>query len=69
MAGLPGSETTDGDGCDLAPLLKDPGGKLARDALYFHYPHYYSTTTPVSAVRAGGWKLFHYYVRNIAPPG
>jgi arylsulfatase A len=28
--------------------------------LFFHYPHYYETTTPVSAVRAGRWKLLEY---------
>lgn len=48
------------DGLDLAPVLKDPAGKLARSALYFHYPHYYETTTPVSAVRSGDWKLLEY---------
>jgi arylsulfatase A-like enzyme len=29
--------------------------------LYFHYPHYYPTTTPVSAIRAGDWKLLEYF--------
>jgi arylsulfatase A len=29
--------------------------------LYFHYPHYYHTTTPVSAMRKGDWKLLEYY--------
>jgi arylsulfatase A len=48
------------DGLDLAPLLKNPAAKLNREALYFHYPHYYETTTPVSAVRAGDWKLLEY---------
>ncbi len=49
------------DGVSLLPLLDDPDAALDRPALYFHYPHYYSTTTPVSAVRAGPWKLLHYY--------
>ncbi len=48
------------DGIDLTPLLKDPVGRLNRDTLYFHYPHYYPTTTPVSAVREGNWKLLEY---------
>ncbi len=48
------------DGIDLAPLLKDPTAKLDREALYFHYPHYYGTTTPVSALRARDWKLLEY---------
>jgi arylsulfatase A-like enzyme len=29
--------------------------------LYWHYPHYYETTTPVSAVRRGDWKLLEYF--------
>ena len=49
------------DGLDLKPLLKNPAAKLDRDALFFHYPHYYGTTTPVSAVRAGDWKLLEYF--------
>lgn len=49
------------DGVDIAPLLADPSAKLARDSLYFHYPHYYQTTTPVSAMRQREWKLLHYF--------
>lgn len=52
------------DGCDLTPLLRDPGSKLGRDALFFHYPHYYHNTSPVSAVRAGDWKLLEYFEDN-----
>ncbi len=48
------------DGLDLTPLLKNPPAKLERDALFFHYPHYYQTTAPVSAVRVGDWKLLEY---------
>lgn len=49
------------DGVDLTPVLKKPAAKLARDALFFHYPHYYATTTPASAMRAGEWKLIEYF--------
>ncbi len=49
------------DGLSLLPVLKDPRAKLDRDALFFHYPHYYPTTTPVSAVRQGDWKLLEYF--------
>ena len=49
------------DGLDLAPLLAAPNANLNRDALFFHYPHFYPTTTPVSAVRMGNMKLLHYY--------
>lgn len=61
MAGLSTVPESKSDGLDLSPLLKHPAASLDRDALYFHYPHYYSTTTPVSALRAGDWKLLHYY--------
>ncbi len=39
------------DGISLVPLLNETASKLNRNELYFHYPHYYPTTTPVSAVR------------------
>jgi uncharacterized sulfatase len=52
------------DSLSLMPLLRDPTAHLARDALYFHYPHYYATTSPVSAVRAGDWKLLEYFEDN-----
>ncbi len=52
------------DGMDLTPLLDDHTAKLDRDGLYFHYPHYYETTTPVSAIRAGDWKLLEYFEDN-----
>ncbi|MCC7375022.1 MAG: sulfatase [Verrucomicrobiales bacterium] len=50
-----------GDGVSLWPLLKNPDSHLSRDALYFHYPHYYTTTTPVGAVISEGWKLMEYF--------
>ncbi|MCF6314368.1 MAG: sulfatase [Verrucomicrobiales bacterium] len=49
------------DGLDLRSLLLNPQTSLEREALYFHFPHYYATTTPVSAVIAGHWKLLKYY--------
>jgi arylsulfatase A len=48
------------DGLDIKPLLRDPAAQLDRDALFFHYPHYYETTTPVSAVRMRDWKLLEH---------
>ncbi|MEM7386569.1 MAG: exo-alpha-sialidase, partial [Verrucomicrobiota bacterium] len=47
------------------PLLEDPSATLDREALFFHYPHYYPTTTPVSAIRQGPWKLLHYYEEDL----
>ncbi len=49
------------DGIDLVPVLRNPEQATGRAALFFHYPHYYATTSPVSAVRAGEWKLLRYY--------
>ncbi|MHB8899688.1 MAG: sulfatase [Thermoguttaceae bacterium] len=49
------------DGRSLVPLLKKPDAAWQRDTLYWHYPHYYPTTTPASSVRQGDWKLLHYY--------
>ena len=56
-----GLASKEGDGTSLLPLLEDPDSSLARDTLFFHYPHYYFTTTPVSAIRHGDWKLLEYY--------
>lgn len=49
------------DGLNLLPLRAAPDSSLDRSAVYFHYPHYYATTTPASAVRSGDWKLIEYY--------
>ncbi|HET6883577.1 MAG TPA: sulfatase [Pirellulales bacterium] len=59
-AGLPPVSQAN-DGVDLTPLLEDPAATLEREALFFHYPHYYHTTTPVGAVRARDWKLLEYF--------
>lgn len=48
------------DGANLAPLFS--GGKLERDAIFWHYPHYHpGGATPYSAIRAGDWRLVHFY--------
>ncbi|MGQ9652165.1 MAG: sulfatase [Phycisphaerae bacterium] len=62
FAEVAGAEVETGiDSLSLVPLLQDPGARLHRDALFFHYPHYYPTTTPVSAVRQGNLKLLEYH--------
>ncbi len=60
LAGITGPASTSIDGLSLVPLLREPAATLDRPALYFHYPHYYATTTPASAIRAGSWKLIEY---------
>jgi arylsulfatase A len=50
------------DGMSLVPLLKGTGS-VRREALYWHYPHYWGGTTvrPSGTVRAGDWKLIEFY--------
>lgn len=62
MAGLPGDQRHNAnvDGLNLMPLLTGAANRLPREELYFHYPHYYPTTTPVSAIRTREWKLLEY---------
>ena len=49
------------DGQSLRPLLA--GGKLERDELYFHYPHFafHKSNRPGSAIRSGQYKLILRY--------
>jgi arylsulfatase A-like enzyme len=51
------------DGVDIGPLLRQTG-KLDRDELFWHYPHYQhyqlGGTTPYSAIRKGDWKLIEF---------
>jgi arylsulfatase A-like enzyme len=50
------------DGLSLVPLLKDARARLARDALYWHYPHYHpGGATPYGAIRVRDWKLIEFY--------
>lgn len=52
--------TKERDGVSLEGLLQAPGGPGPERDLFFHFPHYYPTTTPVSAVRSGSWKLLEH---------
>jgi uncharacterized sulfatase len=54
---LPMNQTI--DGFSLKPLLADPAGKLERNALYWHYPHYHHDR-PASSIREREWKLIEY---------
>jgi arylsulfatase A len=59
---LTGLNHSESDGASLKPLLykKHFNNEKSR-SLVFHYPHYYSGTTPVSALRKGDLKLLQYY--------
>jgi len=50
------------DGMNLRPVL-DGTGKLNRDAIYWHFPHYNSNAgaKPGAAIRAREWKLVEFY--------
>jgi arylsulfatase A-like enzyme len=53
------------DGRSIAALLRDPGARIDREALYWHYPHYHpGGATPYGAVRARDWKLIEFYEDN-----
>ncbi len=52
------------DGIDVSPWLKQPDRADPSRSLFFHYPHYYPTTSPVSAVRVGRWKLIEYFEQD-----
>ncbi|MCX5673777.1 MAG: sulfatase [Planctomycetota bacterium] len=59
MAGARAEGAANIDGVSIVPLLKQ-AGRLSREAVYWHYPHYHNTL-PGGAVRAGDWKLIEYF--------
>ena len=62
MLGAPvPKDDSENEGTSLTPLLRDANGQLPKRSLYWHFPHYYPRMTPASAIRAGDWKLIHYY--------
>ncbi|MBH55374.1 MAG: sulfatase [Opitutaceae bacterium] len=63
LAKLKGNENhnKEVEGHSLVDLLKAPKLSLDRRTLYWHYPHYYQTTTPVSAIRHDNWKLLEFF--------
>jgi len=61
MTGLAPDATQPMDGVSLSALLHGAAAP-AREALYWHYPHYHSGgATPYSSVRMGDWKLIHFF--------
>jgi arylsulfatase A-like enzyme len=61
VLGLPQQSEQTRDGVDITGLIEPSDQPIPPRDLYFHYPHYYPTTSPVSAIRSGNWKLLHYY--------
>ncbi|MGH7565092.1 MAG: sulfatase [Gemmatimonadota bacterium] len=64
IAGVdPGVEV---DGMSIVPVLRGTG-PLAREALYWHYPHYHHLGfKPSGAIREGDWKLIEWYEESLA---
>ena len=61
MVGVAGSSPEVLDGESLVPLLTQTG-KLQRDAIYWHYPHYTPRYgRPTGAIRQGDWKLLEFF--------
>jgi arylsulfatase A len=57
------------DGVSLVPILNQSGA-LNRRAIYWHYPHYHSSSIgPCGAVRAGDYKLIEWFDESICGPG
>jgi len=54
------------DGKSIMPLLKQKG-KLNRDTLYWHYPHYQKNQgiAPQGAIRQGNYKLIEWFEKSI----
>jgi arylsulfatase A-like enzyme len=65
MVGLPLQPKQHADGVSLAPLLKGKK-KLARQAIYWHFPHYsnHGMQSPGGAIRCGDYKLLEYFENN-----
>ncbi len=62
MAGIPKREGRILDGVSIVSLLKG-AGKLEREAIFCHFPHYTPATgnLPCTYVRKGDWKLMRLY--------
>jgi arylsulfatase A-like enzyme len=60
--GIAGPSGVEVDGASLVSLLNPNGVEtLDRDAIYWHFPHYRHAPGPYSIIRAGKWKLIHFY--------
>ena len=69
IAGLKDQAKKPIDGVSLVPVLNQ-SGTLNRQAIYWHYPHYHSSSIgPCGAVRAGDYKLIEWYDESICGPG
>lgn len=70
LTGKPAARNAVLDGTSLVSHLRG-GAAPARDAIYWHYPHYHAAGIggPAGAVRAGDWKLIEYYETTLTGHG
>ena len=69
IAGMKSEAKKPIDGVSLVPALNQ-SGPLNRQAIYWHYPHYHSSSIgPCGAVRAGDYKLIEWFDESICGPG
>ena len=69
IVGAKSEEQKSIDGISLLPLLRQED-RLNRPAIYWHYPHYHSSSIgPCGAVRAGDYKLIEWFDESICGPG
>jgi arylsulfatase A-like enzyme len=70
LSGRPAAQDAVLDGISLASHLRG-GNPPAREAIFWHYPHYHSAGFggPAGAVRAGDWKLIEYYETTLTGKG
>ncbi|MEM9141818.1 MAG: sulfatase [Bacteroidota bacterium] len=60
LAGIPLKPDQHKDGLSLKPVLE--GQKMEERPMFWHYPHYGNQGgEPSSVIRAGDWKLIHYW--------
>ncbi len=63
-ANLPLIPEQHSDGVSLMPVL-DGAESLARESIFWHYPHYGNQGgTPGASIRSGDWKLIEFYEDN-----
>lgn len=58
------SSVKDIDGVSLVPVLKNADARLARQAVYWHFPHYRKGSGPHGAMRKGRYKLIEWYEKS-----
>jgi arylsulfatase A len=65
MIGVPAQPSQHRDGVSLASVVRG-GNAPARDALYWHFPHYsnHGMQSPGGAIRQGDFKLLDYFENN-----